>query len=94
MRQSSGYTWRPPAATGRGLGASAFTGGLSAAGAAVPAAGPASPQASGTGVGRDGYGIVVPGLNTSGSHVPGLAAMWGGGGALALLVLLWCSLPG
>ena len=93
MIQASGYTWRPPAGAGLGMGASVFTGGLSAAGAAVPAVGPASPQASGTGVGRDGYGIVVPGLDTSRSHVPGLAAMWGSGGALALLVLLWCSLP-
>ena len=91
MIQASGYTWRPPAGAGLGMGASTFTGGM--AGAAVPAAGPASPQASGTGVGRDGYGVVVPGLNTSGSHVPGLAAMWGGGGALALLGLLWLSLP-
>jgi len=93
MRQSSGYTWRPPAAPGMGLGASAFTGGISAAGAAVPAVGPASPQASGTGVGRDGYGVVVPGLGASGSSTPGLAVLWGGGGALALLGLLWLCLP-
>jgi hypothetical protein len=90
MRQSSGYVWQAP---GAGLGASTFTGGIDAPGAAVPAAGPASPQAAGTGVGRDGYGVVVPGQAASGSGLPGLAVLWSGGGALALLGFLWWSLP-
>ncbi len=84
--------WEPQLRTSMGIGASVFTGGYLAPGAAVPAVGPASLQGPAT-VGRDGYGVIVPGLLPGLGPVPYRAACWGGVAALAGLVFLWCSLP-